>query len=293
MICRGTAQETGRLPAYVWLIAEMEQVAFHGIRAFPGKESYMKKIAIVTGASGGMGQVFVRELTKEVLDEIWIVGRNGQRLNGLKKEFGEKIVPICKDLTQSADLISFSDLLKVQKVSVVWLINNAGIARMAPSKDFSFEEIGQTIDLNCKAPAALTNLCIPFMEKGAKILNVSSASSFQPVPYINLYAATKAFERSYSRALHAELKPCGITVTAVCPGWVDTDMLSREINGKKVRFPGIVAPEKVVKKALRDAKKGKDMSVCSFYVKCQHINVKLLPQKWTMKIWLHGIKKYL
>lgn len=253
----------------------------------------MKKIAIVTGASGGIGQIFVRELTKEILDEIWVVGRNEQRLLALKDEFGGKIVPVCKDLTKSADLLSFSDLLEVQEVSVVWLINNAGIARMAPSKEFSFSEIEQTVDLNCKAPAALINLCIPFMEEGAKILNLSSASAFQPVPYINLYAATKAFERSYSRALHAELKPCGITVTAVCPSWVDTDMLSKELDGKKVHFPGIVAPEKVAKKALQDAKKGKDMSICSFYVKCQHLNVKLLPQKWTMKIWLHGIKKYL
>lgn len=137
------------------------------------------------------------------------------------------------------------------------------------------------------------NICIPFMEKGAKILNISSASAFQPVPYINLYAATKAFERSYSRSLNTELKSYGITVTAVCPGWVDTDMLSKEINGKRVRFPGIVAPEKVVKKAIKDAKKGRDMSICSFYVKCQHLNVKLLPQRLTMKIWLHGIKDYL
>lgn len=253
----------------------------------------MKKIAIVTGASGGMGREFVWELTKEDLDEIWAVGRNGQRLLALKDELGGKIVPLCKDLTKSTDLLSFSDLLNEQEVSVSWLINNAGTARMAPSKEFSFSETEQTIDLNCKAPAVLINLCIPFMEKGAKILNLSSASAFQPVPYINLYAATKAFERSYSRALNAELKPCGITVTAVCPGWVDTDMLTKEIAGKKVRFPGIAAPEKVVRKALQDAKKGKDMSVCSFYVKCQHLNVKLLPQKWTMRIWLHGNKKYL
>lgn len=253
----------------------------------------MKKIAIVTGASGGMGQVFVRELAKETLDEIWIIGRNEQRLLALKNEFGERIMPVCKDLTKNEDILSFSDLLKKQNPSVMWLVNNAGIARLAPSKEFSYSEIEQTIDLNCKAPAVLINICIPFMEKGAKILNISSASAFQPVPFINLYAATKAFERSYSRALNAELKSFGITVTAVCPSWVDTDMLSKEINGKKVRFPGIVAPEKVVEKALKDAKKGRDMSICSLYVKCQHLNVKLLPQRLTMKIWLHGIKKYL
>ena len=69
-------------------------------------------------------------------------------------------------------------------------------------------------------------------------------------------------------------------------------MLSKEINGKKVRFPGIAAPERVVEKALKDAKKGRDMSICSLYVKCQHLNVKLLPQRLTMKIWLHALKKY-
>lgn len=253
----------------------------------------MKKIAIVTGASGGIGQVFVRELAKEALDEIWAVGRNYKRLLALKEEFGDIIVPICKDLTKSDEILSVSERLKEQEQSVLWLVNNAGIARMAPTAEFSISEIGQTIDLNCKAPAALINICIPFMEKGARILNISSASAFQPVPYINLYAATKAFERSYSRALNAELKPSGITATAVCPGWVDTEMLSEEVGGRRVHFPGMTAPEQVVKKALKDAKKGRDMSVCSLYVKCQHFNVKLLPQKLTMKIWLHGIRNYL
>lgn len=252
----------------------------------------MKKIAMITGASGGIGQIFVHELAKETLDEIWVIGRNQERLLALKKEYGEKVVPICKDLTKDIDILSISDLLGEQTISILWLVNNAGTAKMAPSAEFSVSEINQTIDLNCKAPVELINICIPFMEKGAKILNISSASAFQPVPYINLYAATKAFERSYSRALNAELKPSGITVTAVCPGWVDTAMLSKEIDGKKVHFPGIVAPEKVVKKALKDAKKGRDMSVCSLYVKCQHLNVKILPQKLTMKLWLHGIRKY-
>ncbi|MDE6128006.1 MAG: SDR family NAD(P)-dependent oxidoreductase, partial [Lachnospiraceae bacterium] len=63
----------------------------------------MKKIAIITGASGGIGRIFVRELTKETLDEIWVIGRNEERLLSLKKEFGEKIVPICKDLTKDVD----------------------------------------------------------------------------------------------------------------------------------------------------------------------------------------------
>lgn len=256
-------------------------------------EQTSKKIAVITGAAGGIGQEFVKILTKEPLDEIWVIGRNAEKLKALRGQLGEKIIPVCKDLTDEQDLSSVHKLLRETKPVISYLINNAGTARMAVSTDFSADEIRKTIELNCAAPAVLINYCVPFMEKGSKIINVSSASAFQPVPYINLYASSKAFERSYSRALNAELKPLGITVTAVCPSWVDTKMLTREINGKKVRFPGMAKPEKVARKAIKDAKKGRDMSVCSLYVKCQHFNVKLMPQRQTMKIWLHGVKKYL
>lgn len=253
---------------------------------------FSKTIAIVTGATGGIGEEFVRELEKEPVDEIWIIGRNKERLTAMKEKCA-KIIPLCKDLTNDQDLSSVKTLLAEQKVCVLYLVNNAGIARMGAAKDFGVAEIEQTIKLNCNVPAILINYCIPFMRRGSKIINVSSASAFQPVPYINLYASTKAFERSYSRALNEELKSLGITVTAVCPSWVDTKMLSKKMNGKSVKFHGIVSPKSVAQKAIKDSKKGRDMSVCSFYVKCQHFNVKLMPQKLTMKIWMRGIRKYL
>lgn len=183
-------------------------------------------------------------------------------------------------------------ILEEKKPHVEYLVNNAGLGRMGSYKDFTMEEIEQTINVNCKAPVILSNLCIPYMGKGSKILNISSASSFQPNPYINLYAASKVFERSYSRALNVELEGTGILSMAVCPGWIDTDMLQKEINGKKVKFPGLTTADKVVKQAIKDAKKGKDMSICTAYVKCQHFNVKLLPQRWVMKLWMKGIGRY-
>lgn len=251
-----------------------------------------KTIAIISGATGGIGKEFVNELNKESLDEIWIIGRNMERLTKIREQYGEKIIPICADLTNSQDLLSIKALL-TNEINIAYLVNNAGIAQMMPSKDLGVEEINQTIELNCKAPVILTNYCIPYMKNGSKIINLSSASAFQPVPYINLYAATKAFELSYSRALNVELKPLGITVTAASPSWVDTNMLTKEVNGKKVRFHGIVSPKAVAQKAIKDAKKGKDVSVCSLYVKCQRLNVKLTPHKLVMKIWMRGIKKYL
>lgn len=250
-----------------------------------------KKIAIVTGATGGIGREFVQVLMAEDLDEIWAVGRNEERLAWLREQYGEKIIPIRADLTDAQALPSIKALL-TENVLVSYLINNAGIAHMMPSKEFHADEIEKTILLNCNVPTVLTNYCIPYMERGSRIVNVSSAASFQPVPFINLYAATKAFEHSYSRALNMELKPFGITVTAVSPSWVDTDMLPKEINGVKVKFPGMVSPRKVAKQAIKDAKKGKDVSVCFFYVKCQQLNVKFLPHRLVMKIWMRSIKKY-
>lgn len=121
----------------------------------------MKKIAVVTGASGGMGQVFVRELAKEALDEIWIIGRKENRLLMLRNEWGERIRPVCMDLTKNTDLSALADLLKEQNPSVMWLVNNAGMARMAPSGTFSFSEIEQTIGLNCKVPASARQTAPP------------------------------------------------------------------------------------------------------------------------------------
>ena len=280
-----------------------------------------KRIAIVTGATGGIGSEFVKALFKEKLDEIWMIGRSLTKIEETGKNILEsmnekdsilaeqsknsqdsgkidaricpKLISVTLDLTKYEELAVLREKIQSENADIRYLINNAGIAAAKASTEFMEAEITQTISLNCTAPVLLTNLCIPFMEAGSHILNLSSASAFQPVPYINLYASTKAFERSYSRALNVELKEKGITVTAVCPSWVDTKLLTKEVNGKKIHFAGMVSPDRVVKQAMKDTKKGKDMSICSFYVKCQHFNVKIWPQRFSMKLWMMQIRKYL
>ena len=252
-----------------------------------------KKIAIVTGASGGIGKEFTKLLVLEEVDEVWAVARNQEKLIALKGELGDKIVIISKDLSQTEELISIGKMLEEEKPVIAFLINNAGVAKMGNYDDFAVKEIEDTIKINCSALTILCTLCIPYMKKESRILNISSAASFQPLPYLNLYAATKVFERAYSRALNIELKKKGISVTAVCPSWVDTDLLIKEVNGQKVKFPGIVSAEKVAKKALSDAKRGKDMSVCTLYVKYLHFLSKIYPQKLIMKVWVDKIKKYI
>lgn len=251
----------------------------------------MKKIAIITGATGGLGKEFVKIMNGKT-DEIWAVARNKKKLEALRKEYGEKIVSISLDLSEIDSLKVIKDRLKKEEVTVKYLINNAGAAKLKRSDKFTTEELDMIVNLNCKASPILTNICMPYMKEGSRILFISSASAFQPVPYINLYAATKAFMRSYSRALNSELKNTGITCTAVCPGWIDTDMIKGEINGKPVKFPGLVKPDRVAVQAIKDADKGRDMSVCTMYAKFLHMNGKTMSQKMSMKIWMKGIRKY-
>lgn len=252
----------------------------------------MAAIAVITGATGGLGQEFVRCVLKENIDEIWAVARNEKRLNALKEKFGDTIRPVRCDLANSSNLAEVFALIESEKPDIRLLINNAGIGKMGSSAEFPDSDVVQEIDINCKAVCLLCSHAIPFMKPGSRILNISSASSFQPVPYINLYAASKAFVRSYTRALNVELRSKGITCTAVCPGWIDTEMLSKEYNGKPVKFPGLVTPDRVAVKALRDSAKGRDMSVCTLFVKYEHYLSKVLPHKWLMKIWMNGIKDY-
>jgi short-subunit dehydrogenase len=252
-----------------------------------------KNISIVTGATGGIGKEFVKLLLKEEVDEIWAVARNNDRLNDLKKEFGDKIVPISIDLSQNKSLELIEEMLQEKNPIVKYLINNAGAGRMGASHEFSNTEIEHGVATHCTAMAVLCNLCIPYMVRGSHIINMASQSAFQPVPYINLYAASKAFVRSYSRALNVELKHTGIISTVACPGWIKTDLLESERNGQVIHFPGIVSPDAVVKKILCDAKKGKDLSVYGAYVKYMHLLAKIFPHKLVMKTWMRQIKKYI
>lgn len=252
----------------------------------------MKSLAIITGASGGLGRSFTRCLIDEA-DEIWAIGRNPEKLNRLRETFGEKLRGFSVDLSVPSHLDILRAALEQESYDIKYLVNNAGTGRMARSTDFSAEEIAAHINTHNTSPAILCNLCIPYMKKGSHILNVSSQSAFQPVAYLNLYAASKAFCCSYSRALNLELKERGITVTAVCPGWIKTDLLQTEMNGHTIKFPHLAQPDDVARKAVRDAKKGKDLSVYGAYVKAMQFFSKLYPHKWIMKIWARFVGKYI
>jgi len=192
-------------------------------------------------------------------------------------------------LSNPNNIKNFGDFLKRENSNIKILINNAGFAKFCSYNDISIDETLNMINLNISGVVAMGLVCIPFMSKGSHIINIASQASFQPVPYQNVYSATKSFVKNYSRALNVELKEKGIIVTAVCPGWIKTNLFDRGcINAKKgtKKFAYMAMPDIVAKKALKDAYNNKDISVYGLYVNTCRFLSKILPEKLVMKIWL-------
>lgn len=252
------------------------------------------KIAVITGASSGIGKEFVRQLNlKENFDEIWVIARRVDRLENLKDEVGEKIRPIGLDLTNDECLEKYKELLKNENPTVAVLVNAGGYGKFEAFTNLTLEEQIGMIDLNVKALTSMTYLTLPYMEKGTKVYQIGSLSSFQPVPYIGVYGATKAYVLSFTRAINAELKNKGIKMMAVCPGWVKTEFFDTAVVDDRVitYYNQFFTPEQVVTRAIKDMSKGKDVSVCGFMIRAQVLLTKLLPHRLVMNIWLKQQKK--
>lgn len=253
------------------------------------------RIAIVTGASSGMGREFVKQVSKkEKFDEIWVIARRKEALESLKKEVKAKIRPITLDLQNSESFETYKKLLAEEKPEVALLANIAGYGKFGKYDEISLEDCLGMIDLNCKALVAMSQLTIPYMKRGSKILQLDSLSAFQPVPYLNVYGSSKSFVLSYSRALNRELKTKGIRVMSVNPGWVKTeffDHATKSSNDAITYFNVMYDAKDVIKTAIRDLyHTKKDVSIHGFQIKAQVLLVKLLPHKIVMEIWMRQQK---
>lgn len=255
------------------------------------------KIAIVTGASSGIGREFAKYIAVKArnLDEIWVIARRENRLVQLKKDIRIPVRTFVYDLALPQSIADFKTTLAQLKPDVHLLVNCAGYGKFGSYAEIGEEQALGMIDLNCRALVAMTNSVLPYMKRGAHILQMASTSSFQPLPDMAVYAASKAFVVSYSRALNFELKPRGIACTAVCAGWMKTEFFETAkatANPKAVsNFAFIKEPAEVVVKALYDTYKRKDISVCGCFNKLHRLTAKLLPNRAVMKVWTTAKKK--
>ena len=245
------------------------------------------KIAVITGASSGMGREFVYALDRdEEFDELWVIARREQRLLELKEKCRARIRPIVLDLQTRESFALYRQLLEQEKPEIAVLVNAAGFGLFGAFMDMDMDRQLDIIDLNSRALTAMCYMSVPYMAKGSRIYNMGSMSSWQPVPYINVYGASKAYVLNFSRALGVELKDRGIRVMAVCPGWITTEFFDHAIHDDTISyFNRYYPPEQVIEKALKDMKKGKNASVLGFPERVQVLLVKLLPVSFVMKTW--------
>lgn len=250
----------------------------------------MKNIAIITGASSGMGKRFCFEIDKLGLDEIWGIALKTEDVENIKAELKTPFRFFDLDLTKEESFEAIKKALKAENLVVQWLVNASGYGKFGRYDEISVQNQLGMIDLNCKALTHLTLLTIPFMKEGGRIVEIASIAAFQPIPYIAVYGASKSYVLSYSRALNKELKSKKISVTCLCPFWTKTPFLDRATQTAAkspvvTKYAALYDPEKVVKRCMKGALKRKEVVLFGFVSKAQTFLVKILPHKWVMAIW--------
>lgn len=236
----------------------------------------MKNIAIITGASSGLGKEFTKQVSiSSEYDEIWIIARREENLKAIADEINPTknfniIRPIKMDISGKDGVATFKQYLDEEHEKLVniesgiqigLLINNAGFGTYGPFAETSVNRQMDMIELNCVTVTGICGAVLPYLKKGSVVINTASLAGFMPLGNFAVYAATKSYVLSYSIALAAELKDKGIKVCALCPGSVSTEFANVASNGARKEVKGGYPPQKVVKKCLRHAFKGKKMSL--------------------------------
>lgn len=252
-------------------------------------------IAIITGASSGIGREFARQLERSgEVDGFLLIARREERLLALAEELTDASV-LAADLGTEEGLSRLFAYLEEKKPSVRYLINAAGFGKFGSYELIAERDVTAMIDVNIKATVLITHRVLPYMERGGHIIELASGSCFTPLPHFNVYAASKAFVLHYVKGLRDEIKPHGVTVTAFCPGWVATEFFGVAETVEGAPYPKNPKPmlrcERVVKYALKRAKKGKVMAVTNWYTKLQHMLFKLLPDRILTVLWRKTVLK--
>lgn len=247
------------------------------------------KIAIITGASSGIGKEFVRQMDHYFtnIDEFWLVARREDKLKENSKHLLHKTRIFPLDITQDYNLEELEFEVIRHSAQVCMLINCAGYGLMGHFEGQNREEALGMIRLNCEALSNVTHRMLRYMRRGSRIIQLASSAAFVPQSDFAVYAATKSYVLSFSRALNEELREKGITVTAVCPGPVDTpffDIAEKTGTTLAIKKYTLVSADKVVRQALKDSYKKKGMSVCSVPIKLFRIFTKLVPHDVILKI---------
>lgn len=252
----------------------------------------MKKIqekedtVLLTGASSGIGKAMAYEYAK-LGKNLVLIARNKEKLEkiaeDIKIRYSIKIWVFAQDLTAENAVNNIFDFTEKEKISVTYLINNAGFGLWGEYQDIPWEKEGNMLQLNILALSELTKKYITSMEKirYGKIMNVASTSALNPVPFMAAYGASKAYVLSFSEALAAEYKKKGIKVMCLCPGYTTTgfqDVASVHKSKYMDSFKPVTAAE-VAKYAVKRLERGKVVSIHQFSDRILDFFMRFIPRK--------------
>ena len=247
------------------------------------------KTAIITGASSGLGRELARQI-EDVFPEIecyWLIARRGDRLESLSISMpGRHTTCLALDLCDPMSFIALQERLAAEKPEVSLLVNCAGCGFLGRVGEMDTASQTRMVDLNVRALTAVTNIVVPYMPEGGRILNVSSIASFCPNPRMTVYSSTKAYVSSFTVGLNEELRRRKIRVTAVCPGPMATEFLSLAgITGHSSTFEFLPYCDqvKVAGGALRAARAGRTIYTPKLFYKFYRLLAKAMPSQLLVK----------
>lgn len=227
--------------------------------------AYQGKIALITGASSGIGRAFARALAERGMS-VALVARSEERLRTLATElsqqYGVRAEVIPADLSQEGAARRIQQEVERRDLALDLLVNNAGFGLNGFFETLSPERDHQQVMVDVAAVVDLTHAFVPSMlarSEGAAVINVASTAGFQPIPYMAVYGASKAFVLSFSQALAEEYRTRGLRVLALCPGATETPFFA--IAGEAASIGRRHTPENVVATGLRALERGRSVVI--------------------------------
>jgi uncharacterized protein len=243
--------------------------------------------ALVTGASAGIGTALARELAGRGA-KLVLTARRRERLEALKAELtakGAETRVVAADLNDPAAPQQIFDATAGSGLAVDILVNNAGLGHYGEFYRIEPEQEYSQVRVNCEAVVRLSRLFVPAMVERRRgwVLVVASTASFQPVPYISTYAATKVFDRFFALGLAEEVARFGVKVTALCPGTTDSEFF--EVAGaQRFRDAGIQSAEEVARLGVDALLRGRRTVIPRLHRRFEAFLVRFLPMNLVTRV---------
>lgn len=228
-------------------------------------EFWRGKWALITGASAGIGRAFAKELAAGGTNVV-LTARRRERLEELADQVsaqgGIRAEIVVADLARPEAVVEIFEFTREKRIDIELLINNAGVGAYGEVPRMSLARQIEMIDVNISAVLRMTHLFLQAMieRRRGDILIVSSTAAFQPVPYMSVYAATKAWDLHFAEALAEEMAPHGVRVCALCPGSTASEFHSVAREPKRIQHRQESA-EKVARTGLEALAKGQSYRI--------------------------------